>query len=212
MGEKSLGFFRAISNSQTYLNMLYLFFSFPLGLIYFIFIITGISLGLGLFITWFGIPILLGTMYMWIGFGNIERKLSSALLNVKIQYLSPKETKTKSLWGKLKKRITDTSTWKDLGYLIIKFLGIFSFIILVTLISVTLSFIAFPFLYYLTDTGAITLNLCSGAWCSVYNYPVAIFIGVVGIFMIFISLAVFNGLASLSGLIAREILKNQKKR
>ena len=44
---------------QTYLNILYLLLAFPLGLGYFVFLVTGLALGLGLFITWFGIVILL---------------------------------------------------------------------------------------------------------------------------------------------------------
>jgi len=213
MGEKSLGFFRAIGNSQTYLNMLYLLVAFPLGLIYFIFIITGISLGLGLFITWFGIPILLGVMYVWIGFGHFERKLSSALLNIKIPYIYPKDVKAKTFWKKLKKRIIDSNTWKDFGYLMIKFpLGIFAFVVLVTLISITLSFIALPFVYCLTEIGILTMNLCSGIWCSLYSYPTTIFIGMIGILMVFVSLAIFNGLAYLFGLLAKEMLGKKRKR
>lgn len=212
MAEKSLGFFKAIGKSQTYLNMFYLLISFPLGILYFVFIVTGISLGLGLFITWFGIPILIGTMYIWVNFGHLERKLASVLLNIKIPYLYVKEAKTKSFWEKLKKRIKDSNTWKDFAYLMIKFpLGIVSFVVLVTLISITLSFIAFPFVYYLVDTGIINMTFCSGTWCSLYNYPTAIFIGIIGIFMIFVSLAIFNGLAYLSGLLAKEMLKRQKK-
>ena len=213
MGESSLGFFRAIGKGQTYANMFYLLAAFPLGLIYFVFIITGISLGLGLFITWFGIPILLGIMYVWIGFAHFERRMSSALLGVKIPYVYRKEVKGKSFWQKLKKRVGDSNTWKDLAYLMIKFpLGIFSFVVLVTFISVTLALIATPFAYYLYDIGVIPGSICSGStWCLLYNYPTTIFAGIVGIFMIFVSLAIFNGLAYVSGLLAREMLSRGRK-
>ncbi len=43
---------------QTYLNLLYLLLAFPLGLAYFVFLVTGLSLGFGLIITLAGIPIL----------------------------------------------------------------------------------------------------------------------------------------------------------
>ncbi len=194
--------------------MLYLLIAFPLGLIYFIFIITGISLGLGLFITWFGIPILLGVMYVWLGFSYFERKLSSALLNIKIPYVYPKEIKAKTFWKKLKKRVVDSNTWKGFGYLMVKFpLGIFSFVVLVTLISVTLSLISTPFVYYLTDIGVLSMELCSGStWCLLYNYPMAILASIVGIFMIFVSLAIFNGLAHVSGLLAKVMLEKKRKK
>jgi hypothetical protein len=214
MGDNSLGFFRAIGKSQSYLNMLYLLAAFPLGLIYFIFIVTGVSVGLGLFITLLGIPILLGVMYAWIGFAHFERKFSSALLGVKIPYLYKKEVKGKSFWEKLKKRMGDSNTWKDFAYLMIKFpLGIFSFVILVTFISVTLALIAYPFVYYLHDIGVIAGSICSGGLCGLLNnYPIAIFIGLFGILLIFVSLAVFNGLAYISGLLAKELLSRKVKR
>ena len=214
MGDKSLGFFRAIGKSQSYLNMLYLLAAFPLGLIYFIFIVTGVSVGLGLFITLLGIPILLGVMYAWIGFAHFERKMSSALLDVKIPYAYSREIKGKSFWEKLKKRVGDSNTWKDFAYLMIKFpLGIFSFVVLVTFISVTLALIAYPFVYYLQDIGLIAESICSGSVCVLLNnYPTAIFIGLLGILLIFVSLAVFNGLAYISGLLAKELLSRKQRK
>lgn len=214
MSENSLGFFKAIGKRQSYLNMLYLLAAFPLGLIYFIFIITGISLGLGLLITWFGILILLGVMYIWVGFAYFERKLSSSLLNIKIPYAYKREVKSKSFWEKLKKRVGDSNTWKDLAYLMIKFpLGIFSFVILVTFISITFGLIASPFIYYLYDIGIINGLVCSGSnWCLLYNYPSVIFLGLVGIIMIFVSLALFNCIAYVSGLLARELLSRKVKK
>ena len=44
---------------RSYVNIFYLLLSFPLGLFYFVFLVTGISLGVGLTIIWVGIPILL---------------------------------------------------------------------------------------------------------------------------------------------------------
>ena len=47
---------------QTYRNILYLLASFPLGLCYFAFIVTGVCLALGLPVLWVGAPIFLVTM------------------------------------------------------------------------------------------------------------------------------------------------------
>lgn len=212
MGKESLGFFRAIGKSQSYLNMFYLLAAFPLGLIYFIFIIVGLSIGLGLFITLLGIPILLGVMYMWLGFAYFERKMTSVLLNINIPYAYKKKTKKEGLWKSLKRTISDSYTWKSFGYLILKFpLGIISFVVLVTFISVTLALIASPFVYYLYDIGVIPGTICSGSsWCLLYNYPTTIFAAIIGILMIFVSLALFNGLAYVSGLLAREMLEKKK--
>ncbi|MFH1326813.1 MAG: sensor domain-containing protein [archaeon] len=206
------GFFSAPVHSQTYLNILYLLISFPLGLIYFIFITTGLSLGFGLFITWFGIPILLGVMFVWLGFAYFERQLAGAMLGIEVSYVPEKISKEKSLWKKLKKRFIDSSTWKSLAYLAIKFpLGILSFTILIFFISLSLGLISTPLVYYLSDIGIIPGDLCiEGNWCFLSNYPVTILAGLIGILMIFVSLAIFNALAKVSGLLAKTLLEKNK--
>ena len=54
-----LRFFRVMANGQCYLSMIYLLASFPLGVFYFVFLVSGLSLGISLVIIWVGIPILL---------------------------------------------------------------------------------------------------------------------------------------------------------
>jgi len=215
MGEKTAkrsgGFFKAIGKSQTYLNILYLLFSFPLSLIYFICIIVGVSLGLGLFITWFGIPILVGVMYMWVGFAYFERELSSSLFRINIPYDYTPEVKINGFWKKLKRRVADSNTWKSLCYLILKFpLGIVSFVVLITFTAVTLGLISTPVIYYLTQIGLIDASCVGSEWCALlYNWPTVIIVGLIGILMIFVSLAVFNGIAHVSRFFAREMLKKE---
>ncbi len=57
-----IGFFGALANKQTYLNLAYLMLTFPLGIFYFVFIVVGLSLGLGLVVIWVGLLILLAMM------------------------------------------------------------------------------------------------------------------------------------------------------
>ncbi|HEU5199786.1 MAG TPA: sensor domain-containing protein, partial [Ktedonobacterales bacterium] len=50
--------FGVARQKQTYLNILYLLMSFPLGIFYFVALITGISVGMSTVIIWIGLPIL----------------------------------------------------------------------------------------------------------------------------------------------------------
>jgi hypothetical protein len=50
-----------------------LLLSFPLGIFYFVFLVTGFSLGFGLLITLMGIPILVGMVAASYGLGEFER-------------------------------------------------------------------------------------------------------------------------------------------
>ena len=67
---------RVARRPQTYRNILYLLASFPLGLCYFIFLITALSIGVSTLIVWIGIPILLLTVGAWWGLAAFERGLA----------------------------------------------------------------------------------------------------------------------------------------
>ncbi len=76
--------FGVVVRGQSYLNILYLLLAFPLGLTYFIFLVTGLAVGFGLFITLVGIPILLLVLGgSWV-LCSIERWLARTLLNESI--------------------------------------------------------------------------------------------------------------------------------
>jgi len=50
-------FFKVIVSGQAYLNLFYLLVAFPLGVFYFVFLVSGLSAGVSLAIIWVGIPI-----------------------------------------------------------------------------------------------------------------------------------------------------------
>ena len=192
------GFFKVITQSQTYQNMLFLLLSFPLGIFYFVFLVTGLSLGIGLAITLIGIPILFGMLLLWRVFAGFERQLTKIMLSIDIAYVPIKQPK--GIWKKVQ------------AYLIIKFpLGIFSFVVLVTLLSVSLSLIAVPVLYYLTEIEILNGTFCiPGNICFVNSYFSAIIWGIIGILLLFVSLHALNGLARISGLLAKSMLEKKK--
>jgi putative sensor protein len=211
MEEKRNNFFSVLWDSQTYLNLFYLLVSFPLGIIYFCVLVTGISLGFGLIITWLGIPILLGMMFLWREFARFERKSAELILEVDIPYKIKKHKKEPKFWDRLKSHFKDGYTWTSLGYLFMKFpLGIFSFVVLVTLISVALSFIVLPLFYYFDQIGLLAMEFCiNNTFCWVKGYLGAAIYSVIGIFLLFAFLHVLNGLAKVSGWLAKVMLEKR---
>ena len=211
--EKRNNFFSVLWDSQTYLNLFYLLVSFPLGIIYFCVLVTGISLGFGLIITWFGIPILLGMMFLWRGFANFERKTTELILGVKILHKIKKEKKKQKekFWNRLKDKFKDGYTWTSLGYLFIKFpLGIFSFVVVVTLLSVALALIVTPLFYWFDQVGILAMDFCiNNSFCFIKSYAGAAVYSVIGIFLLFVFLHVTNGLAKLSGWLAKALLEKR---
>jgi Putative sensor len=61
-----------MTDSRTYLRILYLLLAFPLGILYFTVIVTGLSVGLGLAIVIVGFLVLILTLLVWLVFARIE--------------------------------------------------------------------------------------------------------------------------------------------
>ncbi|MGO8947479.1 MAG: sensor histidine kinase [Ktedonobacterales bacterium] len=213
------GFFSVAREKQTYLNILYLLSAFPLGMVYFILLLTGLSVGIGTLIIWIGIPILLLTMILWEGLARFERLLVRRWLNVPVRYR--KDPRLASLpWTKqFLARLRAPVTWTSLVYLLLEFpFGIFSFTLVITLLAASFSLI-FGWLAYLIDT--MIYHAAGGGYSSlVFFVPIngQIELGAVAFFLLLFllgilamiaSLHVLNGLAYAWGQLARFLLGTQ---
>lgn len=211
---KQRGFFGVVSDPQSYLNILYLFLAFPLGIFYFVFLVTGISLGFGLLIVWVGVPVLVLVLVGSRVLGELERVLAIGLLKedipsaagesisgpvVDVQDLSAGERLFIGTWRRLKAHLGNRLTWISMLYLFLKFpVGIASFVIAVTLISVTGALLAAPIYYSPTD-------MSWSVW-TIDTLWEAFVLTLIGIPMVFISLHLMNGMAVVSGQLARVML------
>lgn len=142
-------FFGVVARPRTWLNVVYLWLSFPLGLFYSIFLTVGLSLGLGLVVIWVGIPILLVVVGAWWLFGAFERAQAVYLLGVPVA-ASPRSWEAyDGVWAKLKGHFVNAATWKDLLYLFAKLpLGIVSFSLSVAAVATTVWLLAMPLFWY----------------------------------------------------------------
>jgi two-component system phosphate regulon sensor histidine kinase PhoR len=148
---------RLITTKQALRVILYLLLSFPLGLLYFIYLVCGISIGIGTLIIWIGVPITLLTVIGWRYLAAFERGMAMSWLHVDIRPMSYPHQIPMTWLQRLRESLTDFMTWKSLAYLLIKFpLGILSFVLTVCIfaLSVSASLMAFvltlvvlPFLY-----------------------------------------------------------------
>ena len=142
---------RLVRDRRTYLRIFYLLLAFPLGTLYFVVIVTGLSTGVGLAIVMVGFPILLVTLLGWLLFGRIERELAIHLLGAQIRPMSLPDSVRRSGWQRLLKTLGDSVTWKTLVYLLLEFpFGVFSFTLAVVLITLSISLILYPAEYAIT--------------------------------------------------------------
>ncbi len=205
---KFKSFFSVIAKPQTYTNIFYLLLSFPLGITYFVLLITLLSVGLGLMITLIGFPLLILTLLISRNLGHFERLSTITLLNTKTKYKKPKKEKT--ILKQIKALLQDSYTWRSLIFLFLKFpLGIIAFVLITTLLSTSLALISIPIVYYLTQIGIITGAMCSGQFCNLLNYPTTIFTSIIGLLLLFSSLHIFNGLAKISSKLSTEMLQRK---
>jgi signal transduction histidine kinase len=155
-------FFGPWVSARTYAQLAYLALAFPLGLAYFVFLVTGISVGAGLVIVWVGVPILLGMLLSWRALGGFERFLHRQLLGVEIDEPFTSIRGEGSLWQRTKSLLTDAVTWRTLLWLFIRFpAGIFVFVVMVTSLAITGSLIGF-------GAGAV-LGLDFAEWGKVFE-------------------------------------------
>ncbi len=209
-------FFGVGRQKQTYLNLLYLLSAFPLGITYFILLITGLSVGVGTLIVWIGIPILLFTIIMWQGFASFERVLVRNWLHIPIPFMKDPRLAGMSWTRQFLARLRSPVTWTSLVYLFLEFpFGILSFTLVIGLLSASISLL-FGWLAYLIDT--MIYNAVGGGYNS-YEFFVKIngqiepgamvfflFLAVLGGFATIASLHVLNGIAYAWGQLARLLL------
>lgn len=176
---------------QTYLNMLYLLFTFPLGTAYFVFLVTGLSLGFTLSIIWLGIPILVLVFLAWWEIASFERQLAMWFLNVEISPMAIENVQGKSILEKGILRLKNPVTWKALLFLFIKFpFGILSLVVSIVLISLSLSLLVVPLAYLL------------GSGTGINSVWQAIIIFVLGVVSTLLSMHIMNLLSYLAGKLA----------
>ncbi len=205
-----------VANPQSYLNIVYLILGLPLGIAYFVFLVTGISLGFGMVVIGVGLPILGLVLAVSWALCQFERVLAVGLLNEDIPPVARQVTSNQGelgdsslssgerlfigAWRRLKAHLTNRLTWAGIFYLLLRFpLGIASFVIAVTSISVSFGFLSAPLYYWVGD------GLDFGGW-QVDVLWEALLLTIAGIPMVFISLHLMNATAFMSGRLARVML------
>ena len=217
LGAGLAGLFSVVVRPQTYLNILYLLLSFPLGIAYFVFLVTGLSVGFGLLIIWVGVPILVAVLAGSWALCQLERALANGLLREDIPPLQARSPARASLardggelttgerlfvngWRRFKAHLSDRVTWTGMLYLGVRFpLGIAAFVLVVVLLSVSLAFLAAPAYYWAGDGADLGVWRIDELW-------EALVLTAIGVPLTLISLHVLNGAAYLSGKVARVML------
>jgi signal transduction histidine kinase len=192
---------RDILDPRSYGRIAYLLLAFPLGVIEFCFLVTAIAFGVGTAVTLIGIPVLIFTVYAWRWLADLERHLIALLTGIEIPSPYRAEPPGASWWDKLKLRLADPATWKDLVFLLLQFpLGIASFVVATVVLGVAIGFLWAPAYYWAVPDG-IEVGLFSAD-----TLAEALALMPLGALALFVGIPALGALGRLYGLLAAVLL------
>jgi len=191
--------FSVLRDKQTYMNLAYLLLAFPLGIAYFVIMITGLSLGVGLLIVWIGLFVLAALFAGLWGIAALERQLAIHLLGEEIAPMSPPEIPEGGLWERVKAHFSNPVTWKSSLYLLLKFpVGIATFVVVVTALAISGGLLFAPFSYHSNDMTIFFWHIDT--------FFEAVFATGLGVIVTPIAFRFLNQVARLSGRFANTML------
>ncbi|WP_240417308.1 sensor domain-containing protein [Paenibacillus periandrae] len=190
-------------NPKTYATILYLLLSLPLGIIYFTVAITGLALSIGLTPIFIGIPLFFGVAKLLNGIVNFEQSMIRQILGLPtplVSYTNNQQSEAGQNWLMRMMRGFDSGLFiRNLLLVLLKFVtGIVFFVIMVTVISLGLGFIALPVVHIIL-MNEIQLDILENSLFSyfhidwTYNQQYMLYVGV-GLVLFWIALRVVNGL------------------
>jgi hypothetical protein len=206
--ERHYGFFGIIGDPRAYGALLYMLLSLVTGIVYFTFVVTGVSLSIGLFITLIGIPLGLLVIGMARLLAHVEGRLVEGLLGVRMPRRLPAQTAAdETIVVKIKEALLDTRTWSSLLYLLLMLpLGIAYFVIAVVGITVPLSMIGTSIASLVTGHSNVRIDDVPWLEHLFHTAPGLVALIVVGALLFFVTLHVARGIGWLHGRIAELLL------
>ena len=140
-------FFGVITEPRAWGALLYMLLSLVTGIVYFTWVVTGLSLSAGLLVLIIGLPFIGLFLLSVRGIALVEGRIVEALLGEPMPRRPLFIDKDLNLWKRFKVLVADGRTWLAMVYMALQLpLGIIYFTLFVTLLSVSLSFIATPVL------------------------------------------------------------------
>ena len=200
-------FFGVIGDPRTYASLFYMLLALATGIFYFTWIVTGLSMSVGLAVLIIGVPFVI----LYFGSVRVLSLVEGRIVEVMLGERMPRRplygARDTPLLQRIADMFTDPRTWSTHLYFVLMLpLGIIYFTVATTLLSISLSFIASPLLVWF---GYVNDGLFVGNW-SVDNalnlwwqLPILFASGVV---LLFGTLHLARGVGRLHGQFAKHML------
>jgi hypothetical protein len=202
------GFLGVPLRPQTYRNLAYLALAFPLGLAYFVAVVSGLSTGVGLAVTLVGVPLVVLTVAAATALAGFEARLAAWLGVADVappralrELVAADLGSADGLLDATKRLLAAPTTWTSLLFVLLKFVfGIVAFSALVTAVAVAGTFLTMPLFY---DATGVAYTV--GPYV-VDTLPEALAGSALGVPIALVSLHLLNGLARLHGFATATLL------
>lgn len=191
----------AYLDKRTYRSVGYLLLGLPLGIIGFVVMITGFSLGLGLFITLLGVPVLVATLLFVRAYATLERRLAWSILDAPMPRIEPSTLGSGArIWERLRRLVGSRRTWREVAFVALRLpLGILGFTVVVVIIGLMLGGFAQPI------TVAVGVDSQIGDWV-IDTIPESLIYLPLSLVFLAVGPRILLGYGTLSGRIATAFL------
>lgn len=137
--------FGVYAEPQAYASLFYMLLSLATGIFYFVWVVTGLSLSAGLAILIFGIPFFLLFVASTRLISLIEGRIVETLLGERMPRRPLLNSSESGWWAKIRAMLQDRRTWSTMLYMAAMMpIGIFYFVVAVTMTSVSLVLLLAP--------------------------------------------------------------------
>ena len=142
---------RAPLTARAWREFGYLMLSLPISVTMFCFAITMTSVGVGLLITFLGIPVLAATLAACRGFGALERARARGLLGLRIDEPEPLRVRKGGFMGWMGAVLKSGSSWRQLLYGLLHFpWAVFAFCVALTFWTYGWALLTYPLWFWAT--------------------------------------------------------------
>ncbi|MEU1022006.1 sensor domain-containing protein [Streptomyces sp. NPDC005904] len=141
---------RAPIEARTWKEFGYTLLSLPIGVMSFVFAVTMLSLGVGLLITFIGIPVLAGALAGCRGIGALERTRARGLLGLDVAAPEPLRPKGGGAMAVIGAVLKSGASWRHLLYSVLMLpWSLFSFVVTVAFWSYGWMMLTYPLWFWL---------------------------------------------------------------
>lgn len=150
--------FAPLLSTQTWRQTAFLLLDLPIGLLTFTTVVVGLSLTLGLAVTFvLAVPVLWATLAMSRGLAAMERSRTAALLDVELVSPHSPLTEGSGWWAGVRHRATEGSSWREISHHVLMLpIGCITFSLATVAWAVPLLLCLLPiFVHWLPDRYAV---------------------------------------------------------